>query len=324
MRTSFFPKLILSLLLLVGTFASAQDLAAVDRVASAYPATFSSPEKLAEKVNSDFSSDVEKARAIYTWIAKNVRYDLTEYRSNQGGKVAFSYRTPEEKERKLREYNLDLANKTLRSKKGVCRGYTALYDRVAALSGLETITIPGTSKSHPTHIGKLPTAADHIWNAVKIDGQWKFIDVTWGSGSVDSETGKFVNRFNPGYFFTDPNVFFLNHFPDETKWLLTNKTAEEFAGLPLYSGEYIGSDYRITFPKSGILPSNYIIPFKVENLKTDKVAYALSSDNKIRFADVKRNGNITEFEVPLEKDASGYLTIFINRESVATYRIKKS
>lgn len=310
--------------MLVGTFVSAQDLAAVDRIANAYPTTFPSPEKLAEKVNSDFSSDVEKARAIYTWIAKNVRYDLAEYRSNQGGKVAFSYRTPEEKERKLREYNLDLANKTLRSKKGVCRGYTALYDRVAALSGLETITIPGTSKSHPTHIGKLPTAADHIWNAVKIGGQWKFIDVTWGSGSVDSETGKFVNRFNPGYFFTDPNIFFLNHFPDETKWLLTNKTAEEFAGLPLYSGEYIGSDYRITFPKSGILPSNYIIPFKVENLKTDKVAYALSNDNKIRFADVKRNGNVTEFEVPLEKGASGYLTIFINRESVATYRIKKS
>lgn len=323
MNYTLFPKLTLPLLLFFSV-ASAQDYSRIDRVVDDYPGTFASPEKFAERVSSDFDSDTAKARAIYTWIARNVRYDLNEYSANRGGKVAFTYRTPEEKEQKLRKYNLDLAQRTLRSKKGVCRGYAALYDRVAELSGLVTTTIPGTSKSHPAHIGKLPTAADHIWNAVKIDGQWKFIDVTWGSGGVDSESGKFVNRFNPGYFFTNPDVFFLNHFPDERKWLLTNRTPEDFAKLPLYSGHYIGSGYRITFPQSGILPNGYIIPFKVENLKTDKVAYTFSKDGKIRTVDLRKNGNITEFDVPLEKDASGYLTIFIGYDQVATYKIGRS
>ncbi|WP_290844234.1 transglutaminase domain-containing protein [Flavobacterium sp.] len=311
-------------MLFVGQSVLAQDYAAVDQKVFAYPTSFASPEKLADKVNLDFSSETQKARAIYAWIAKNVSYDLAEFRSNQGGRVAFSYRTPEEKEQKLQKYNLDLANKTMRSRKGVCRGYTALYDRVATLCGLEAITIPGTSKSHPTHIGKLPTSADHIWNAVKIGGKWQLIDVTWASGSVDSQSGKFVNKFNAGYFFTNPDVFFLNHFPDEQKWLPVNKTAEEFAGLPLYSGEYIDADYKITFPKSGILPNGYVIPFKIENLDTDRVAYALSSDGKIHVADVRKNGKISEFDVPLAKNASGFLTIFVNHESVATYRIKKS
>ena len=303
---------------------SAQDFSSVDARVTAYPNSFASPEKLAEKINSDFDTPVEKARAVYTWIAKNVRYDLNEMRANQGGKVAFSYRTQEEKERKLRQYNLDLATRTMKTKKGVCRGYTALYDRVASLVGLETVTIPGTSKSHPTHIGKLPTAADHIWNAVKINGKWQMIDVTWGSGSVNSATGKFVNKFNDGYFFTDPDLFFLNHFPDEPKWLPANKSAQEFAGLPLFSGEYVGSDLRITFPKSGTLPNNYVIPFKMENLKSNNVAYALSSDGRIHMATVRRNGTIAEFDVPLAKGASGYLTIFVDQESVATFRVKKS
>src|SRR4051812_15294829 len=94
---------------------SAQDYSGVDKIASGYPTSFASPEKLAQKVTSDFKTDDQKARAIYVWIAKNVRYDLNEYRSNQGGKVAFSYRTPEEKERKLKQYNLDLAVKTMRT-----------------------------------------------------------------------------------------------------------------------------------------------------------------------------------------------------------------
>ncbi|MBD3581482.1 transglutaminase domain-containing protein [Flavobacterium selenitireducens] len=309
---------------LTTTSMSAQDFASVDSKVSAYPNNFASPEKLADRINSDFTSDIEKARAVYTWIAKNVRYDLVELRSNQGGKVAFSYRTPEEKERKLQQYNLELASRTLKSKKGVCRGYTALYDRVAKLVGLEAIAIPGTSKSHPTHIGKLPTSADHIWNAVRIDGKWQMIDVTWGSGSVSTATGKFVNKFNEGYFFTDPNLFFLNHFPDEPKWLPADKTAEEFASLPLFSGEYIEADFRIAFPKSGTLPNNHVIPFKIENLRSDKVAYAVSSDGKIRFAQLTRKGNVAEFEVALEKGASGFLTIFVDQESVATYRIRKS
>src|SRR5690606_21751730 len=97
--------------------------------------------------------------------------------------------------------------KTWRSKKGLCHGYSELYNYVAKRVGLESIMIPGTSKSHPTHIGKLPTVADHAWNAVKTNGKWHLIDVTWAAGGIDGATKKFVSKFNDSYFFTDPEVF---------------------------------------------------------------------------------------------------------------------
>ena len=310
------------LLLLFPFFASAQIFEKVDSKIKNYPASFSSVEKLADRINSDFFSDSEKARAIYSWIANNVQYDMVEFKSNTGGKVAFSYRTEDEKLQKLRKYNLDLANKTLRTKKGICRGYAALYDRLALLTNLEAVAIPGTSKSHPTHIGKLPTNADHIWNAVKINGKWQFIDVTWGSGAVNSATGKFERRFNPGYFFTDPQTFFLNHFPDDKRWLLIDRTPEEFASLPLYYGEYLQSDYIITSPEIGILPKGYRIPFRIENLNTDKIGYVFSHDKKLRKVEPLIKGNVTEFEIPIDKSASGYVTLYLGYDSVATYKIR--
>jgi hypothetical protein len=319
------PKLLVPAFLLFLQTAVAQDFANVDSLIKAYPASFSEPEKLADKINSDFHSEPDKARAIYTWIALNIHYDMNQYRANIGQRqVAFSYRTPEEKAQKLKQYNLDLAQKTLRSHKGVCQGYATLFDRLAALTGLESVMIPGTSKSHPTHIGKLPVASDHEWNAVKANGKWQFVDATWASGAVDSGTGKFVNKFNPGYFFTDPDIFFLNHYPDDEKWLLTDRTAQDFAALPLFYGSYPESGYRITFPKAGILPTGYIIPFKISNLKTSRIAYVFSNDNRVHLVNPTQNGTITEFDIPVDKKAAGYLTLYIGYDSVVTYKIGRS
>lgn len=51
----------------------------VDRAIVKYPKHFNSTEDLAEKIQEDFSSDGDKARAIYTWIALNVKYDYASF-----------------------------------------------------------------------------------------------------------------------------------------------------------------------------------------------------------------------------------------------------
>lgn len=204
MRTLTFALLFL----IFGNTVLAHDFAAVDRAVKAYPNSFAAPQQLADRINRDFRTPEEKARAIFTWIASNVSYDLREYREVSKGRVAFRYSDEEDKNRKLRKYNLDLAQRTLKNKKGVCRGYAALFDVVAYLTGLDATTIPGTSKTNPTHIGRLPKTNDHVWNAVRIDGKWHMLDVTWGAGAVNTATGRFESRFNDGYFFTDPYVFF--------------------------------------------------------------------------------------------------------------------
>jgi len=323
MKKIFYTTLIFCVLCLNTVFS--QDYAKVDETVKTYPESFPSLQKLADKINKDFTSDEDKARAIFTWIALNVSYDLNEAKNLATKKqVAFSFKTEEEKIQKQLQYRQDMAAKTLKSKKGVCQNYAALYHGLCDLTGLKCLDITGTSKVHPVHIGKLPQVSDHMWNAVKIGENWKLIDVTWGAGSVDGKTGKFVQRFNAGYFLTDPELFYLNHFPDDTRLLMVQKTAEEWAQLPLYYGEYMRAPYEVISPQSGIFSNRKgnVIPFKISDLpETDKVSYGFSSDGKYNDVQVKRNGNIAEFEIPVNERMRGFLTVFVNNKSVVSYKL---
>jgi len=313
-------------ILLVVNLIYSQDYTKVDVIVKTYPASFSSVEKLAEAINKDFSKDDEKARAIFTWIALNVKYDLTAYNTikNGSGGVAYSYRNEQEKLAKELQFRQDLANRALKSKKGVCQHYSALFHVLCDLTGIKCLDIPGSSKTSLTHIGKLPVSSDHMWNAVKIGDSWKFIDVTWASGSVDGKTGRFVSKFNDGYFFTSPDLFFLNHFPDDKRMLMIEKTEQDFAQLPLYYGEYVRSGYEFTSPENGILSKDGTIPFQITDLPlTAVIAYAFSSENLIKPVAISRKGNVSEFEIPMDSKSRGYLTIFINNKSIASYKIAR-
>lgn len=318
-----------ALFLWIGLFffgsAYSQEYAAVDQIVKNY-ASFSKPENLAAQINRDFTKEDQKARAIFTWIALNIHYDLKTYYSGSGQKiVSFSFRNEQERIQKERQHNQDLANLTFRSKKAVCQGYTVLFHHLAELTALESVMIPGTSKSHPNHIGKLPMVSDHIWNAVKSNGKWQLIDVTWASGAVDSRTKKFVSKFNDSYFFTPPEVFFLNHFPEKHQWILAAKTAQNFADLPLYYGTYLEADYTFLNSEKGVFNASQskVISFQMKNLATDTIAYSFSGENKIRTVIPKRKGNLSEFEILLDSKSIGFLTLYIDQNSVVTYKIQR-
>ena len=316
--------LYIALLFLSFGFMHAQDYTKADNTVKAYP-KFTDLDKLAAQLNKDFKDDNLKARALFTWIATNVKYDLAAYGVNERP-VAFSYSTEAEKIAKQKQFKDALALKTLKSKKGVCEGYSTLYAVLADKVGLEAVIVTGSSKSHPSHIGKAPGASDHAWNAVKINGEWKLLDTTWGAGVVTGAKPAFVFKFNDGYFFAEPEVFFLNHFPDDKQWLLTKKSGEEFTNLPLYYGNYLTGGYEFASPKTGIFTDKKynVIPFKINNLKaTDVVHYAFSKDRKIIPVTPQVNGGTAEFDVPLDAASNGTLTVYINQKSVAAYRINR-
>jgi hypothetical protein len=310
------------LLLFSGAIATAQDFAKVDATVKNYPA-FADTGAFAEKIKADFTRDDEKARAIFTWIALNVKYDLGAYGVNEKP-IAYSYKTEQEKLDRQKKFREDLSQKTLKSKKGVCQGYATLYEVVAQKAGLEAAMVTGTSKSHPMHIGKAPGASDHAWNAVKINGQWKLLDATWGAGVVTGEKPAFAFKFNDAYFFAEPDVFFLNHFPDDKKWLLTNKSEADFANLPLIFGNALSEGYEFTAPAGGTFTNKpgAAIDFKVKNLKPgDKVHYAFSAERRFMPLTLTADGDASTFRVPLTSKSVGTLTIYINQKSVAAYRI---
>jgi hypothetical protein len=316
-------KLFYIIFLLVCVGAKAQDFAKVDAAVTNYP-NFADTDAFAARVNADFKREDEKARAIFTWIAKNVKYDLAAYGVNERP-VAYSFKTQEEKLAKQKKFKEDLAQKTLKSKKGVCQGYATLFMVVAEKAGLEAEIVSGTSKSHSAHIGAAPGASDHAWNAVNIDREWKLLDATWAAGTVTGEKPKFGFKFNDKYFFTNPDVFFLNHFPDNKKWLLTQKTEKDFAQLPLYFGNYLMGGYEFLSPDGGTFtnqPSGFIT-FKIKNLQpADKVHYAFSRDKVFKEVKPVANNEVAEFQVPLSRTSTGVLTIYINQKSVVAYRIR--
>lgn len=306
----------------------AQDFSKVDKIVSNYPKSFSKVEDLASKINSDFSKEEEKARAIYSWIAFNVKYDVKSYFSNATVRpIAYRYRTEAEKIEKQNQIKMDLINKTFKSKLAVCQGYALLFEHLANLSGLESEFVTGNAKSSASDIGKLPTQSLHAWNAVKINGKWKLVDVTWGAGVVNSQKQIFVPKFNDGYFFTEPEVFVLNHFPDDKKWILGSFSEQDYANFPFYYGDYVKADFRFITPQSGIISfkETNVLSFKISDLgQNDKVFYVLSSDNKPKVATLKRNGFITEFDVNLTANSDYYLTIFINQKAISMYKITRA
>lgn len=293
----------------------------VDAKVRAYP-DFADADKLAAQINKDFRTETDKARAIYTWIGTHIHYDMKALYSQQNGGIAFSYTTPEDRMQKERAFRLNLVKKTMRSKKAICEGYASLFTYLCAMTHLPAVIIPGTSKTSHTEIGKLPREGDHTWNAVKINGQWQLIDVTWAAGVVKGNEKKFTPVFNDAYFCTDPDLFFLNHFPDDEKWLLTSRSAEEFAELPFYYPTYLKSDYRINADKGAILfPENTAVRFKIENLRPDDELYYITSrDNTLDRLTVDENNH---FVIPPGAKLSGYLTIFVNMKPLVAYKIVK-
>ncbi|MBL0099635.1 MAG: hypothetical protein IPP49_05895 [Saprospiraceae bacterium] len=48
--------------------------------------------------------------------------------------------------------------------------------------GIECEFITGAGKTRPTPHGQANILAKHAWNAVKMNGKWALMDVTWSTG----------------------------------------------------------------------------------------------------------------------------------------------
>ncbi len=152
-------------------------------------------------------TQIEKARAIFIWIANNIDYDTS--------------------------YKIVSKEEALKQRKGVCEAYSGLYKDFCELAGLEVVSISGESKQY---YYKQPEDLDkggHAWNAVKVEGdRWMLVDATWGAGYVINKT--FTRRLSTYWFDPKPDIYIFSHFPKETQWQLISKpiSRDVFLTLP--------------------------------------------------------------------------------------------
>jgi hypothetical protein len=161
-------------------------------------------------------NDLAKARLAYTWIATHIRYDDKAY--NTGS------------------YKKQDPDSVLSSRTAVCEGYSALFQRLAHMMGLEVVEIVGYAKGYGFRQGDKFSDTDHAWNAVKINNTWQLIDVTWGSsyGERTTEGLKTTMSFDPYWFSAGPEEFIFSHLPENADWQLNKPTLtlEQFEELP--------------------------------------------------------------------------------------------
>ena len=201
---------------------------AIDAHALAVPANArNSVAALAATLTGPARGEREKARAIYCWIATNIGYASKEALPDAQSDSS--------------------AEAVLKRGTAVCAGFSDLFTALAHAAGLEAESINGYAKGVGYRAGgRISGPTNHAWNAVKIDGEWRLVDCTWGAGSV--ENGVYVKRFSAFYFLTPPRAFAWLHFPTDPRWQLLDApmTLAEFEDLPVVRVPFF--EYGLSLP----------------------------------------------------------------------------
>jgi transglutaminase/protease-like cytokinesis protein 3 len=166
------------------------------------------------------TTPIEKARLIYTWLTEFVAYDDNAFNTKKYG-----------------DYSPDAV---VKSKLAVCAGFANVYQALGEKLGLDIVNITGCAKGYEyeNDIGNdVEESINHAWNAIKIDGQWKIYDATWGQGSAHTNpNGKLesTKEFSDHWFQVDPKVAIYSHFPIyyTHQYLEIPLTFERFVEMP--------------------------------------------------------------------------------------------
>lgn len=74
--------------------------------------------------------------------------------------------------------------------KGVCAGYANLFKDLCDIVGAECVKVSGFSKAYGYEIGSSfeDKDDDHAWIAMKLGKSYRYLEPTWGSGSLTKDT----------------------------------------------------------------------------------------------------------------------------------------
>ena len=197
-------RLLIIILIFAGCRLSAQkttDFSVVDRQMLQIPdSSARTVESIARYVNSKFTNEEDKIRAIFYWVAKNVKYDIENM-------YAVNFYENEDQ----------IVEKAMKNRKGICMHYATLFSAISNKAGIKAFVVDGFTKQNGI-VDYVP----HAWNAAFVDSKWKLYDPTWASGY--NLNGKFVSKLNNQYYDIKPETHIKSHIPFDPIWQLLNYT----------------------------------------------------------------------------------------------------
>lgn len=299
-----------------------QNYEKVDRKIDSYGSDIKTTASLASKISSDFNTPEDKIRAVFYWIATNIRYDKYRYENNLSRYNEFKITDAVDQE----DYNKKRENKYIQlcfeDRKAVCHGYALIFKDVCDKLGLESVYISGFTKLEVDDIGKLSKNSLHAWNAVKLNGEWYLIDTTWSTS-----LSKNKNESSNFYYFTDPKQFVLNHFPYKSKWQLLDQpiSAKKFYRGPVLYKHYHKTGLKLSPNQSGYLgikKSTKKIEIKFNSVDTTKtIYYAFNNQKYSKPLDFIERNNYYVASIFLPRERSRKLTLYYKHYGAITFKM---
>lgn len=167
-----------------------------------YKTALNKARKIVAEVCAQHSSDYERAVALHDYLALHVRYD------SGLGMTA----------------RANAVTKLLHEGRAVCDGYAHAYGLLLSMAGIDNQFVIGKGDG-----------VDHIWNMVRLNGQWVHVDVTYDDPRPDRK-----GRVMHTYFGMTDSMLAVNHswnrraFPSATAESLYHPfhTGHRFASVP--------------------------------------------------------------------------------------------
>lgn len=285
---------------------------------------------LAHNLTIDLPSDVEKFRAIYTWVCNNIDGD-----PKQDNEVIEKREEFKNDSVALLKWNNSFKkiafNKLFKQKKTMCTGYAYLIKELSFLADIECEIVDGYGRTTSTNADQLELT-NHSWNAVKLNDKWYLVDATWSSGYFD-DYNVFINEYNDGYFLTDPILFSKSHYPIDLKWLLDASLENKpFISSPMVYGETYKHKILPVSPSEMHLTSTRYAeiefsfkPYK--DIDIDKVSmmqYKGVKEQPFKIYDLKNEDGLIKFKYKFKYKKLYDVHLKIEDDIVATYTVDVS
>jgi transglutaminase/protease-like cytokinesis protein 3 len=325
-------KIAISLLFLFTTSCFCQSYEEIDERVRNYP-QFKTLNDLGIRIQNNFSTDENRIRAAFIWVAHNLRYEKTLDDIFQSPKYIF-YNSEYVKNQQLRKLEIEKINHSFQNRRGVCIDYALVLNELFTKFKLNSKVVVGIFKTDIKNKEDIKSKAltkNHSWNAVLLNGQWKLMDVTMASGFFDSVDNRFVRNFNMYYFFTPPSELSKTHFPANINWQLSNKTIniETFYNAPIYFPSYFTNDIKLVKNTKGTL---FISPTDELELNFDqlpkrsKLYYQVENSNVLKMVRIKKNklkGYISKIKLNKQLKDSEFVTLFLENKAILNFKIRR-
>lgn len=295
----------------------------VDKIMYSY-SNINSIEELTKRIDYDFKTNLEKARAVYTWISLNIRYRLKDRYLVEMPKTYWIF-SGDDLKRQVKFENEKILRNTFQKKRGICNGYALLFHEICTQLNIKNELIYGYVKGSTNNIGNIPTNKNHVWNAVEINKEWILVDTTWGSGYTLNDR-VWIQKLDTSYFNINKKKLRLTHYPSEVYWLeyLDQKPLKDFCYEPIRTAFFTKSKAKLVLPNEGLIRTlkNKKFKLKIKNLKPNtQILYSYGDSKSLKSPILNYKELITSINIG-GTNKNNLLYIYFNNNLALSYKVE--